>query len=83
MGKYQIKVNVEIVECSEDELSEPLKQEDGSFKMCISEGDAISIDRCEQALLKTNYKAIREAISKHLSEVSKKKLLSKKEGINV
>ncbi len=72
MGKYQIKVNVEIVECSESELSDMLKQEEGSLKMTISEEDAISIDKCEQALLKTSYKSIREAISRHLTEVSKK-----------
>lgn len=72
MGNYKIKVNVEIVECPESELTDPVKKGDGCFEMNISEGTAISIDKCEQALLKTNYKSIRDAISAHLTEVSKK-----------
>lgn len=73
MGNYKIKVNVEIVECPESELSDPVKKKDGCFEMNISEEAAISIDKCEKALLSTNYETIRDAISKHLTEVSKKK----------
>ena len=77
MGKYKIKVKVELIECNDDKEKEhdPTKQEDGSFTMTISESDAISIDKCENALLKTAHPTIREAISRHLSEVSKKKPL--------
>jgi len=57
MGNYKIVVKVDIVECNEPEVSEFGKRKDGSFEMKISEGDAISIDRCEKALLKTNYEA--------------------------
>ncbi|MBU2431841.1 MAG: hypothetical protein KKH99_14195 [Proteobacteria bacterium] len=72
MGNYKIKVNVEIVECPESELSDPVKKKDGCFEMNISEETAISIDKCEKALLETNYESIRDAISTHLTEVSKK-----------
>jgi len=74
MGGYKIKVNVELVECdaSEHDLT---KEMDGSFTMTISEADAISIDNCENSVLRTAHPAIREAISRHLSEISKKKLL--------
>lgn len=75
MGKYKVKVRVELIECNTDKEHDPRKQEDGSFTMTISESDAISIDKCENALLKTAYPTIREAISRHLSEVSKKKPL--------
>ena len=49
------------------------KEMDGSFTMTISETDAISIDNCETAALRTSYEAIRDALSEHLSEASKKK----------
>ncbi|MFH1097172.1 MAG: hypothetical protein V1749_06710 [Candidatus Desantisbacteria bacterium] len=78
MGNYKIKVKVEIVECNEKTDETPTGKQDGSFEFNISEGDAISIDRCEQALLRTNYGAVREAISKHLTEVSKKKVLEQR-----
>ena len=40
--------------------------------MTISEQDAISIDKCESSILRTAYPTIRDAISKHLTEISKK-----------
>lgn len=73
MGNYKIVVKVDIEECLEPAGSELERKGDGMFEMKISEGDAISIDRCEKALLQTNYEAVRDAISRHLSEVSKKK----------
>jgi len=79
MGKYKIKVKVELVECTEAKEHDPSKQEDGSFTMTISEQDAVSIDNCEKAVLRTAYPTIREAISKHLSEISKKKLLKEQD----
>jgi hypothetical protein len=77
MGSYEIRVNIEIVESDDSVNSEPAKIKDGSFRFNISESEAISIDRCEKALLWTNYEAIRDAISNHLTEVSKKKPRSK------
>ena len=77
MGKYKIKVNIEIVECEGPELSTPTVQENGSVEITLRENDARNIDRCEHALLKTSHPAIRAAISKHLTALSKKKLLSK------
>jgi len=76
MGKYKIRVKVDLVECDDKEHG-VIKEEDSCFAMTISEKDAISIDSCEKALLQTAYPTIRDAISKHLSEVSKKRLLKK------
>ena len=74
MPKYKIKVSVELVECDETENHEVNKNNDGSFSMVISEKDAISIDMCERYVLQTAYHTIREAVSNHLSQISKKKL---------
>jgi len=76
MGRYKIKVNVELDECDDSE-HDLTKEMDGSFSMTISETDAISIDNCEKSVLQTAHPAIREAVSRHLSEISKKKLLEK------
>ncbi len=78
MGKYKVKVKIELVECNDDaKAHDPQKEKDSSFTMTISEQDAISIDRCERAVLMTAHQTIRDAISKHLSEISKKKSLKK------
>ncbi len=73
MGKYKIRVKVEFVECDEAEQNSPMKQNNGSFEMSIDGADAISIDNCETAVLRTSHEAIRAALSDHLSQASKKK----------
>ena len=74
MSKFKIKVSVEFVECDDEtENHEVNKNKDGSFSMIISEQDAISIDMCEKSVLQTAYPTIREAVSNHLSQISKKK----------
>ena len=76
MSKYRIQVKVELIECNDDSNENDLKeQKDGSFTMLISEKDAISIDNCERAILLTAHPTIRTAISKHLSDISKKKAI--------
>ncbi len=75
MGNFKIKVKVEMVECDDAESKEPMNHEDGSFSMVIDENDAVSIDKCENAVLRTAWPTIRGALSSHLSETSKKKLL--------
>lgn len=72
MGKYRIRVKVELVECDDADTNGMKKEGDGHFSMTIDEKDAISIDRCEKSVLLTAYPTIRDAISAHLSEVSKK-----------
>jgi hypothetical protein len=79
MSKYKIKVRVELVECDETENHEINKNNDGSFSMVISEQDAISIDMCEKSVLQIAYPTIREAVSNHLSQISKKKQREKPE----
>lgn len=69
---YKIKVKVEIVESDEEATGSHIETDDGQFEIVVNEAQALSIDDCEQALLRTNYPAIRSALAKHLSEVSKK-----------
>ena len=70
---YKIQVNIEIVECNDETQPEPHQLQSGNFEFVISEEQGCDIDKCEQALLKANYPALREALSTHLTQVSKKK----------
>ena len=76
MSNYKIKVNIEIVESNEPTHSEPNALEDGSFELNISAAQAESIDECEQALMRANSPALRAALGRHLSQMSKKNLKS-------
>jgi hypothetical protein len=78
MGKYRIRIKVELVECNDSNEHDVKKEDTGCFTMTISEKDAISIDNCEKAVLMTAYPSIRDALSEHLAEVSKKKPLKKR-----
>lgn len=80
MKNFRIKVNVEITECEQAEVNDIKIGEDGVFGMTISEHDATSIDECESALLRTCYPAIREAMRRHFSEISKKTPQNKQQG---
>lgn len=73
---YRIRTQVvveEVRESSAGPVDELRHCGDGSFEMLLSEADATSIDRSEQALLVTSLPAIREALSRHMTAISKKK----------
>lgn len=72
MGNYKLKVNIEIVESDEEISTSPQEVGNGIFEWNISGEAAESIDACEQALLSTNYPALRSALAHHLESVSKK-----------
>ena len=76
---YKIKVHVEIVESEEEIQEEPLETSPGQFELVLDEDQALSIDDCEQALLRTNYPAVRAALAQHLTAMSKKKPVSRTE----
>ncbi len=78
MGNYKIKVNIEIVECSDDEGKGHCLENDGCFEMTIGEKDAESIDQCESSVMATAHPAIRKALAEHLEEMSKKKVPKKR-----
>lgn len=74
MSRYKISVTIQIEECGDSVDQNPVEQADGSYRLVISDKTASSIDECEQALLRTNHEAVREAIAAHLTGLSKKKL---------
>jgi len=73
MANYKIKVHIEIVESDEEIQGQLQELGPGQFELVLNEKEAISIDDCEQALLRVNYPAVRAALAAHLSAMSKKK----------
>ncbi len=71
MNTYTIRIKVDIVPSTELATNEPVEQDDGSVRMTLTELEAISIDTCEQAVLKTAYPTLRKALSTHLRDVSR------------
>ena len=73
---YRIRTQVVIEEVDGEDArrtDEVLQRADGSFEMMLSDADATSIDKSEQAILRTCWPAMRDALSQHLTTVSKKK----------
>ena len=71
--KTKIKITIEFLDVEEDVRATETEIAN-STSILINRSDAESIDGCEQALLEVAYPAMRKAMSKQLSEVSKKKL---------
>jgi hypothetical protein len=71
MSNYEIQIHIQI-RPTDDDISEAAQQDDeGRFRTVVSGATGQSIDACEQALLGLNYPALREALSRHLTEVSR------------
>lgn len=73
---YRIRTHVVIEEVdAEDTLptDEVLERGEGCFEIMLSDAEATSIDKSEQAILRTCWPAMRTALSQHLTAVSKKK----------
>jgi hypothetical protein len=71
-----MRIHIEMIPCDDAPTHEPVKAQDGSVSIVLSEADAINIDACEHALLQTTYPTLRETLATHLSEVAKKKPVS-------
>ena len=70
MANYRIEIKVRITQCDDEPTATPIRQGDGLFTYVLSEEQAISIDTCEQAVLATNFAAVREALAQHFSVLS-------------
>ena len=81
MPNYEIKIQVDISATEQDVTPDATLGADGSFRLVISGESGQSIDQCEQALLAVNYPAIREALSRHLHEVSKQEAEAHRPGV--
>lgn len=73
MNAYQIRINIEITPTTAPPSSCPAHRDDGGIEVVIPETEASSIDLCERRLLETTHPAIRDALARHLSALSKKK----------
>ena len=72
--RIRTQVVVEDIDTEETQQTNGVRQyADGSFEMMLSDADATSIDKSEQAILQTAWPAMRDALSRHLTVVSKKK----------
>jgi hypothetical protein len=81
MPNYEIKIQVDIRPTEQDVTANATPCADGSFRIVIGGDSGQSIDQCERALLAVNYPAIREALSRHLSEVSKQAAAAYRPGV--
>ena len=81
MPNYEIKIQVDIRATEQDVTPDATPSDDGSFRIVIGRESGQSIDQCEHALLAVNYPAIREALSRHLSEVSKQEAEAYRPGV--
>ena len=72
---YRIRTQVVVEEVGDDDTTctnDVRRSAGGSFEMMLSDDDATSIDKSEQAILKITWVAMRDAFSQHLTAVSKK-----------
>lgn len=81
MSNYEIKIQVDISATEQDVTPDATPSDDGSFRLVIGRESGQSIDQCEHALLAVNYPAIREALSRHLSEVSRQEAETYRPGV--
>jgi hypothetical protein len=81
MPNYEINIQVDIRATEQDVTPEAMPSNDGGFRIVVNRESGQSIDQCEQALLAVNYPAIREALSRHLSEVSRQEAEASRPGV--
>ncbi|MGK5094275.1 hypothetical protein WDW89_19950 [Deltaproteobacteria bacterium TL4] len=71
MSNYEIKIQI-VIQKTENEKTNGVESiPEKGFRIVISNESAQSIDESEKALLLVNYPALRQALSNHLSEMSR------------
>jgi hypothetical protein len=81
MPNYEVKIQVAISATEQAVTLGATPSADGSFRIVIGGESGQRIDQCEHALLAVNYPAIREALSRHLSEVSRQQAAAHRPGV--
>lgn len=72
--RVRTRIVVEEVDAKEVEGLDSVREVGpGTFEVGLSQADACSIDKSEQAVLRASWPAMRSALQEHLSAVSKKK----------
>ena len=77
---YRVRTHIVVEEVNAQDVPSAVQareRTDGSYELLLSEADACSIDKSEQAILGSAWPAMRAALSRHLSGVSKKRPKSK------
>jgi hypothetical protein len=75
---YKIEVKIAITTTNDTQLYD-IHWDKDYFSMVINRNDAESIDKIEKAALKLTFPAIRDAVSKHLSDVSLQNAIENKQ----
>ena len=73
-NQIAFRIKVEIVETDAAPSADrcPQEQADGSFSLVLPATDEVNISALDRAALDVSFPALREALSKHLSQVGKK-----------
>ncbi|MGK5093962.1 hypothetical protein WDW89_18360 [Deltaproteobacteria bacterium TL4] len=71
MSNYEIKIQIAIQKTDSEKTNGVASLEEKGFRIVISQESAQSIDESEKTLLSANYPALRQALSEHLSEMSR------------
>lgn len=68
------RIKVEIVETELDPSSDrcPQEEADGSFRLVLPEASELNISALDRAALDVSFPALREALSRYLTEAGKK-----------
>jgi hypothetical protein len=68
------RIKVEIVETELEPSSDrhPQEEADGSFRLVLPEADELNISALDRAALDVSFPALREALSRYLTEAGKK-----------
>ena len=75
---YKIEVKIDIKATNETQAND-IQGNNDSFSIIINNSDTESIDKIEKAALRLTFPAIRESVSKHLSDVSLQKANEKRQ----
>ncbi len=81
MPNYEIKIQVDIRATEQEVTPDATPSANGSFRIVMDHESGQSIDQCEHALFAVNYPAIREALSRHLSEMSRQEAEAYRVGV--
>jgi hypothetical protein len=75
MRNIKVRITVDFIETQDPVTTgnNPERMDDGSFSITLDNKAEFDISRLENAMLRTNYPALRTALSEHLGDCSKKK----------
>jgi hypothetical protein len=76
MGNHKIRLNIDVTDTEDNSNTASVNME-----LDMTDEEACSIDAIEKAMLRINYDAVRQAVSEHLTAISKKKPKTSKQEV--